>query len=151
MVNCYCIRRPAVFFPPFFCFSSGGSFVASREMEMGSYLCTWAVVFRRRPNLLNQGGTFPTGTQSFLSSFPFLTQYHHVFKVRVNFPCVSGRFVKRRMSASLIFHSIVRSHYLRALTAEELEILERPLRRSNGFMRGDHNARLTKEGIKTYG
>ena len=30
------------------------------------YLCTWAVSFRRWPNLLDQGGTFLTGTQSFL-------------------------------------------------------------------------------------
>lgn len=36
MVNCYCIRRPAVFFSSLFCSSFGGGFVASREMEMGS-------------------------------------------------------------------------------------------------------------------
>ncbi len=36
MVNCYCIRRPAVFFSSLFCPSFGGGFVASREMEMGS-------------------------------------------------------------------------------------------------------------------
>ncbi len=71
-------------------------------MEMGSYLCTWAVSFRRWPNLLNQGGMFPIGTQSFLSSFPFLTQCHHVLKVRVNFPCVSGRFVMRRIRLSYL-------------------------------------------------
>ncbi len=37
---------------------------------------------------------------------------------------------------------------LRALTAEELEVLERPLRRYSGFMRGDANASLTKEAMQ---
>ncbi len=97
MVNCYCIRRPAVFFSSLFCSSFGGGFVASREMEMGSYLCTWAVSFCRWPNLLDQGGTFLTGTQSFLSSFPFRNQCHHVLKIRVNFPRISGRLVTRRI------------------------------------------------------
>ncbi len=37
---------------------------------------------------------------------------------------------------------------LRALTAEELEVLERPLRRFSGFMYGDANANLTKEALQ---
>ncbi len=37
---------------------------------------------------------------------------------------------------------------LRALTAEELEVLERPLRRYSGFMCGHANASLTKEAMQ---
>ncbi len=37
---------------------------------------------------------------------------------------------------------------LRALTAEEMEVLERPLRRYSGFMRGDAKASLTKEAMQ---
>ena len=68
-------------------------------MELGSYLYTWAGDFRRRPNLLNRCGTFLTCIQSFLSFFSFPTQCHPVLSVHVNFPCVSGRFVMRRISA----------------------------------------------------
>ena len=116
MVNCYCIRRPAVFFSSLFCSSFGGGFVASREMEMGSYLCTWAVSFRRRPNLLDQGGTFLTGTQSFLSSSPFRNQCHHVLALKyvLMFLAFPGGWL-REESTLFIFHSVVRSHYLSAV------------------------------------
>ncbi len=37
---------------------------------------------------------------------------------------------------------------LRALLAEEFEVLERPLRRYSGFMHGDANASLTREAMQ---
>ncbi len=37
---------------------------------------------------------------------------------------------------------------LRALLAEELEVLERPLRRYSNFLRGDANTSLTREAMQ---
>ncbi len=67
-------------------------------------------------------------------------EFHNVPEVLEAKPTKLGLEVKVRDSKSAKVN-------LRALTEEELEVLERPLRRYSGLMCGDTNASLTKEAM----
>ncbi len=76
-------------------------------------------------------------------------EYHNVPEVLDARPTKLGLEVRVRDSkSSHLVRMCAAKDSLRALTAEELEVLERPLRRYSGFMRGDANASLTKEAMQ---
>ncbi len=76
-------------------------------------------------------------------------EYHNVPEVLDARPTKLGLKVRVRDSKSAhLVRMCAAKVSLRALTAEELEVLERPLRTYSGFMRGDANASLTKETMQ---
>ena len=76
-------------------------------------------------------------------------EYHNVPEVLDARPTKLGLEVRvRDTKLSHLVRMCAAKVSLRALTAEELEVLERPLRRYSGFMRGDANASLTKEAMQ---
>ena len=76
-------------------------------------------------------------------------EFHNVPEVLDAKPTKLGLEVRVRDSKSAhLVRMCAAKVNLRALTAEELAVLERPLRRYSGFMRGDANASLTKEAMQ---
>ncbi len=76
-------------------------------------------------------------------------EFHNVPKVLDAKPTKPGLEVRVRDSQSAHLVRVCAAKVnLRALTAEELAVLERPLRRYSGFMCGDANASLTKEAMQ---
>ncbi len=76
-------------------------------------------------------------------------EFHNVPEVLDAKPTKLGLEVRVRDSKSAhLVRMCAAKVNLRALTAEELAVLERPLRRYSGFMRGDANASLTKEATQ---
>ncbi len=76
-------------------------------------------------------------------------EFHNVPEVLDAKPTKLGLEVRVRGSkAAHVVRICAAKVSLRALTAEELEVLERPLRRYSGFIRGDANASLTKEAMQ---
>ncbi len=76
-------------------------------------------------------------------------EYHNVPEVLDTRPMKLGLEVRVRDSKLLHLVRICAAKVsLRALTAEELEVLERPLRRYSDFMCGHANASLTKEAMQ---
>ncbi len=74
---------------------------------------------------------------------------HNVLEVLYARPAMLGLEVKVRDSkSSHLVNMRATKVKMRALTEEELEVLERPLRRYTCFMHGDANASLTKEAIQ---
>ncbi len=76
-------------------------------------------------------------------------EFHNVPEVLDAKPTKLGLEVTVRdsQSAHLVRRCAAKVN-LRALMAEELAVLERPLRRYSGFMRGDANASPTKEAMQ---
>ncbi len=76
-------------------------------------------------------------------------EFHNVPEVLDAKPTKLGLEVRVRDSKSAhLVRVCVAKVNLRALMVEELAVLERPLRRYNGFMRGDANASLFKEAMQ---
>ncbi len=76
-------------------------------------------------------------------------EFHNVPEILDARPTKLGLEVKVRdhKSAHLVRMCAAKVN-LRALTEDELEVMERPLRRYSGFMHGDANANLTKEAMQ---
>ncbi len=76
-------------------------------------------------------------------------EFHNVPEVIDTMPTKLGLEVRVRDSKSAhLVRMCPAKVNLRALPAEELGVLEMPLRRYSGFMRGDANASLTKEAMQ---
>ncbi len=74
---------------------------------------------------------------------------HNVQEVLGARPTKLGLKVKARNSKSAhLIRMCAAKVILRAIMAEELEVVERPLRRYSDFMLGDTNASLTKEAMQ---
>ncbi len=76
-------------------------------------------------------------------------EFHNAPEVLDARPTKLGLEVKVRDSKSAhLVRMCAAKVNLRVVTAEELEVLGRPLRRYSGFVRGDANASLTKEAMQ---
>ncbi len=76
-------------------------------------------------------------------------EFHNVPEVLDAKPTKLGQEVRVKDSQSAHLVRVCAAKVnIRALMAEELAVLERPLRRYSGFMRGDANASLTREAMQ---